>query len=267
MKKNIVNCFFIGIVALFSGCAADLTDVLAPSPLSLEELEKRMNAASDPQGNFASSKSYIMKQEIKELYWLNDDVIRMVEVKFEKPDKFALITYDDNQPASVFCTDGNSGWVAYYKDRKIVRLDEAGLRRMRALASLWTPGAGGYSSVFKDVQVYKCTNEEGRFFRIDCKGPELSEPISFYVDADDYLLRRVKMNFQLPGGKSSRYENIILDYELRDGVRIPMATRIIQDGVKQESKVIYYKLNPEIPAGDFQPPVFWTPTTSRRNII
>ena len=262
-----LRSFLAGMAMLFAGCAAGSADVLSPSPLSLEELEKRMNAASDPDGLFAASKSYVMKQEIKELYWLNDDVIRMVEVKFEKPDKFALITYEDNQPSNIFCTDGESGWVAYYRDRKIVRLDEAGLRRMQTLASLGTPGAGGYSSVFKDVQIYECRNDDGQFFRIDCKGPESDDPISFYVDANDYLLRRVKMSFLLPGGKRSEYENLILDYELRDGVRIPMATRIIQDGVKQESKVIYYKLNPEIPAGDFQPPVFWTPTTSRRNII
>ena len=52
-----------GIIAgvLITGCASTMDeDILSPSDLTLEELEARRNAATDPEGRFAASGSYIM---------------------------------------------------------------------------------------------------------------------------------------------------------------------------------------------------------------
>lgn len=246
--------FGLAVLLAVSGCVST-QDVLSESDLTLTELEKKINQATDSDGLFAASNSYIMRQEVAEKHLLDDDEVQMVEVKFERPDRFALTTYKDNQIATVFCTDGKSGWVADYGSRKTLRLDENALRRMQMLASLGRPNSGGYSAIFKKVEVHRCSNQDGKFYRIDCYGLDQEHPVYFYVDAEKYLLRKVKMTVVV-GGNSFDYENHILDYERRNGVLIPMKTRIKQLGAIQESKVIHYQLNPVIPASDFQPPVF-----------
>jgi hypothetical protein len=256
MKKMWMFAVVVVAVVFFSGCASVDEDLISDSDLTLEELEIRMNKASDPHGIFAASKSYIMRQEIIEKFFLNDDVIRMVELKFEKPGKMALITYEDNKPGSVFCTDGKNGWVADYGSRKIIRLEKGALNRMQSLASLGQPGAGGFKKVFSRVDVFKCTNDEGEFYRIDCYGSESSYPIRFYLDADTFLTSKVCMKLELDGGKTVDYSNKITSYEIRDGVMVPVATEIIQDGVVQECKVIFYRIDQKFQADEFLPPIF-----------
>ncbi len=242
---------------LIAGCATTGgEDILSPSDLTLEELELRRNAATDPEGRFAASTSYIMRQEIIERYWLNDDVIRMVEVKFAKPDKMALITYENNKPASVFCTDGNRGWLCYYANRRIVQFDENGLRRMQMLASLGRPGSGSYREIFAKVEVFRCVNDEGRFYRIDCYGENSAYPVSFYLDSGTFLPRQVRMKVPVADGSYVDYINRIQDYGMRDGVNIPVTTIVEQDGVTHECKVIFYQLNPVFAESEFLPPVF-----------
>ena len=52
------------------------------------------------------------------------------------------------------------------------------------------------------------------------------------------------------------YDARIIQYELREGVMIPVLTKITQNGEKMESRITSYKLNVEIPETDFIPPVF-----------
>lgn len=254
MKKIHFLAVFAAVVSLISGCAS-VEEQIFPADITLKELEKRINKASDPDGVFANSKSYIMRQEVRTSQFLDEDQVKMVELKFEKPDKLALITYDENQPASIFCTDGKDGWIADCSSRKIVQLEENGLKRMQMLTRLSTPGSGGYAAVFSKVEVNKCINEEGEFYRITCYPEYQKYPIYFYVDSNDFLLRKMNMTVEVDG-KTFDYENRIIDYETREGVNIPMVTEVKQMGVTQKSKVIFYRLNPQIPESDFQPPVF-----------
>ena len=241
--------------AVVCGCAAN-KEILSVSDLSVAELEKRMNAAVDPQGLFAASKSYVMRQEIREKQWLDEDTVKMVELKFEKPDKLALITYDDNQISSVFCSDGSRGWIADYNSKKVMQLDAKGLRRMQTLTSLSRPGGGGYQSVFKRVDIHKCVNDDGIFYRLSCYGSEQEYPLYFYIDAKDYLLRRAKMKVVVGDGKVLDYENRIDGYAMRDGVVIPIECEVRQLGATQKSKVIHYELNAKFAPSEFQAPVF-----------
>lgn len=255
MGKLLLTAAVAAMMLFVSGCISN-KEVLYPADMTVAELEKKMNEVTDPQGIFANSKSYSMKQEIKEIQWLDDDIIKMVEVKFERPDKLAIITYEDNQPVSMFCTDGRRGWIADYGSRRIVMLEEEGLKRMNMLSSLGKPGAGGYNSVFKDVELQKISNDDGNYYVIICRGEIQKEPVYFYVDAETFLLRKVKMKVELSDSESFDYENRILEYEMRDGVRIPVKTEIRQLGAVQESSVMSYQLNRKFDETEFLPPVF-----------
>ncbi|MBO7327145.1 MAG: hypothetical protein J6W00_00045 [Lentisphaeria bacterium] len=252
--KRVFFAVFAVLAVLLTGCVSSGEKVF-PADISLSELESRINKATDPEGVFAASKSYIMKQEVRVRQFLDDDDVKMVELKFEKPDKLALLTYDDNQLSSIFCTDGKRGWVADCKSRKIVQLENEGLKRMQLLSRLSRPGSGGYADVFSKVELDKCIDDDGEFYRITCYPENQPYPICFYVDIDEFLLRKMKMKV-LVEGKTFDYENRIIDYEVREGVKIPAVTQLEQMGISQSAKVIYYRLNPVIPASDFQPPVF-----------
>ena len=252
--KRVVFAVFAVLAVLLTGCVSSGEKVF-PADISLSELESRINKATDPEGVFAVSKSYIMKQEVRVKQFLDDDDVKMVELKFEKPDKLALLTYDDNQLSSIFCTDGKRGWVADCKNRKIVQLENEGLKRMQLLSRLSRPGSGGYADVFPKVELDKCIDDDGEFYRITCYPENQPYPICFYVDSDEFLLRKMKMKV-LVEGKTFDYENRIIDYEVREGVKIPAVTQLEQMGISQSAKVIYYRINPVIPASDFQPPVF-----------
>ena len=70
------------------------------------------------------------------------------------------------------------------------------------------------------------------------------------------LPRMVRMKVPVADGSYVDYVNRIKDYEMRDGVNIPMTTVVEQDGVTHECKVIFYQLNPVFSDSEFLPPVF-----------
>ncbi len=253
MKKYLYMAFFAAMMVVFSGCAT-VKDQLSAPGITLEELEKRMAKATDPDGVFAKSKTYSMLQQITPKRFLDDSGEYLVDVKFERPDKFSLVTYIDNKPASMWCSNGKQGWIADYSSRKVQTLDGEALRRMSVMSQISNPQES-YTKIFPKVELFRCVNENGDFFRIDCYGANQKSPISIYVDAATFLVKR--MSFDLPVGSGRiAYEANILQYEKREGVLVPVLTAIVQNGEKQECKITSYRLNLPIPETDFIPPVF-----------
>ena len=239
--------------SVFFGCST-AEDVLRPAELSLPELERRMHNATDPHGNFAKSRTYSMLQTISTPQFLDDPVEELVEVKFEHPNKFSLISYKDNKPEAMWCSNGQRGWVIDYGKRDIRVLDGTELRRMLLMAQSSNPRER-FGKIFAKVDLHRCTNEEGEFYRLDCYDEGQSSPIYIYIDAGSFLMRRMK--FDLPVGSGRlEYDARIRQYELREGVMVPVTTDIVQNGEKQHSKITSYQLNPEFQELDFMPPVF-----------
>jgi outer membrane lipoprotein-sorting protein len=254
MKKILRLMSGLAVVSfLFAGCAS-MEDSVSAADLTLTELEKKMQAATDPQGIFARSKTYVLLQQVSTKKFLSEPEENLVEVKFERPDKFRLTTYEDNKPVSMWCSDGQRGWIADYSSRKIKMLDGAALRRMTVMAQISNPQES-YSKIFSKVQMFSCVNESGKFYRIDCYGENQTSPISIYVDAVTFLVKRMKFTMAVGSGQMS-YDAIIRKYELREGVMIPVETEISQNGETQTSKITSYRLNVPIPETDFIPPVF-----------
>ena len=253
MKKYLVWMCFAVAVMVFAGCASD-KDILTPSDLTLAEIEQRIDKAADPDGVFMKSRTYTMLQQISVPRFLDDPEESLMEIKFEHPAKFCMISYEDNQPVSTVCSDGKSGWAADHSSRKIKIFDGAELRRLQVMSQLGNPRES-YLKIFPKVEVFRCTNEEGSFYRIDCYGAGQQEPVSVYVDSKDFFIRRIKFDLAVGSGRLD-YDARIIQYELREGVMIPVLTKITQNGEKMESRITSYKLNVEIPETDFIPPVF-----------
>lgn len=79
-------------------------------------------------------------------------------------------------------------------------------------------------------------------------------PVDLYIDPDDLTINRRKSTvFQ--NGKMVVREEKLWDYRDVDGVKLPYARSLYDDGVNTATiTTIEYRLDPEIPAGFFDRP-------------
>ena len=255
MKKSLY-CFFSisGLFALFccAGCSS-LDGELAASDINIETLEARMASKVDPNGVYRNSKGFKFRQVVKTPQFLDDDIENMVETKMVMPDKFRITTLKDNEPMQIICSNGSRGWIADRSGKTVKLLDGEKLRQLLTFSKLGTP-AGEYRKIFDKVEIFRMSGEDGDFYVLDCTGKN-GRSFRFYVDADDFLLRRMKGIMKVGSGKLE-YDSKIKSYGLYDGVMIPKVTETIQNGQKQIVELIMYELNPPYSEQDFLPPVF-----------
>lgn len=244
-------CGMLLILFVVGGCAS--TDVLSKSDISVEELERRMTLKNDPSGNYRKSKSFRFVQTVKIPQFLDEDLDSMVETKMVVPDKFRITTFEDNKPQQIICSNGRNGWMADAAGKKLKRLEGAELQRLLTLSRFSTPDVG-YKSIFKEVKIFRCSNEDGEFYLLDCTGRN-GNTFKIYVDAKEFLLRRMSGKLKFGSGYLN-YDSRILGYGLYDGVMIPKKSESVLNGQKQIVELVKYELNVPIPDRDFLPPVF-----------
>ena len=255
--KKFKNYFFavmpLFFLLVFAGCASMEDDDVTASDISVETLEARMAAKVDPEGAYRNSKSFVFRQTVKVPQFLDDALETMVETKMIMPDKFRITTLKDNEPVQIICSNGNNGWVSDSSEKKLRVLEGEKLQQLQTLSKLGTP-AGGYRKIFSKVDIARCSNDDGEFYVLDCVGKH-GNAFRFYIDADDFLLRRIKGRMTV-GGVKLDYDSRIKSYGLYSGVMIPKVTETVQNGQTQIVELLKYELNPEIAETDFLPPVF-----------
>lgn len=252
LKNFLYLPVFLLLLAVCSGCASD-PDLLLNSDLSIEELESRMAQRSDPAGNYRKSKAFLFRQVVKTPQFLAPDLEDMMETRMLIPDKFRITTLKDNAPVQIICSNGNTGWMADVSSKKLYHLSGHQLQQLLTLAKLGTP-AGEYRKIFQDVKIFRCKNDDGNFYLLDCKGIN-GNTFRIYIDAVTFLPAR--MNGKIQAGHSTlNYDSKVKTYGNYNGVIIPKVTETIQNGQKQIIEIINYELNPELTDKDFLPPVF-----------
>lgn len=244
---------FALLTGVFAGCASLDDDSISESDLSVEALEARMAEKVDPTGAYRSSKSFVFRQTIRIPQFLDDDIETMVETKMLLPDKFRITTLQDNEPVQIICSNGSSGWMSESSGRKLKILEGEKLQQLLTLSKLGTP-AGGYRKIFSKVDIFRCSNDDGDFYVLDCIGNN-GNTFRFYIDDEEFLLRRMKGRMNVGNGFLN-YDSRVKSYGLFSGVMIPKVTETTQNGQKQIIELLKYELNPEIAETDFLPPVF-----------
>lgn len=239
------------LAVIFSGCAT--ADKISQSDLDVETLELRMARAMDPDGRYAASSGSVIRQEVRIPQFLDDDIECMVETRMARPDKVLISTYDGNELEQVVGFDGRSGWLANYRRRRVDILEGAALTQILNMAKLANQ-TGSYRKIFEKVEVFRCSNNDGEFYLLQCRGNGGSE-FKIYVDASTFFVRRLSGKIKM-GGRSVDYESRITSYARHQGVLVPQESEIEQNGEKQIVKIIDYKLNVKFQDGDFLPPVF-----------
>ena len=233
------------------GCSTLPDEELSPATdMTIGELEKRMAQATDPEGRYAQSRSFVMKQVVETKRFLDTPQEQMVETKFMRPAFFKITTYDDNQPAVAIISNGENSWIADYNAGKVRMLDADALRKVKRFNDITRPGSK-LSEVFKDIRIFNCRIGGEDYYKIECPGED-GQGLNVYVDADSCQITRISVS---DNGKVI-YDSSLKGYGLYEGVRIPEETTVRSDGVEKTSRVIYYKLNPVIDISAFRPPVF-----------
>lgn len=255
MKSMLLSTLlFSATLAFFAGCATTEPEIESPADITIAELEKKMRSAMDPDGRYAKAKTFIQRQIVSTERFLDDPEEQVAEVKFERPDNFRLTTLDDNVPVSGLIVNGKKGWMVDFSGKRIVELTPQQLDQLKVLSGTANPD-NSLTRALRDIRINNCRIGEKEYYKISGLARNAGTPVDIYVDRNDFLIRRIKADFRI-GSQSVRYDSTIQRYSLYEGVMIPAETTVIQNGQKQTTRVIYYKLDAVIPASDFRPPVF-----------
>ena len=238
-----------------AGCLSP-TEELSPSDLTPAELQERIDRATDPERRYADAVSSILRQEVSDPDpgWFGNDKLKMVEVKTMRPENFRLTTYEENEPVLALISNGESCWVADYRNKRVSALSPAEFRRMRVLTEIARPGSR-IDRIFKDIKIQRCRIGDEEFYKLTCSNPGM-HPLELYVNRSNYLTERVRGKIGTGPISSISYDSRLLGYSLYEGVRMLEETISTSNGETQRSRVLYYKLNVPMDPAEFRPPVF-----------
>ena len=255
MKSTLFSTLFLSAALAFrAGCATAEPEIESPADITVAELETKMRAALDPDGRYAKAKTFIQRQIVSTERFLDDPEEQVVEVKFERPGNFRLTTLDDNVPVSGLIICGNKGWRVDFSGKQIEELTTAQLDQLKMLSGISNPD-NSLSRALRDIQINNCRIGEDEYYKVTGLSRNAGTPVQIYIDRNNFLIHRIKAEFRI-GSRTLHYDSTIQRYSLYEGVMIPAETTVIQNGQKQSTRVIYYRLDAVIPASDFRPPVF-----------
>lgn len=140
-----------------------------------------------------------------------------------------------------------------YSGKKITELTPEQLDQLKVLSGTSNPD-NSLTRALRDIRLTLCRVGEQEYYKVTGLSQNGGNPVEIYIDKNDFLIRRIKAVFQI-GSRSLRYDSTIQRYSLYEGVMIPAETTVVQNGLKQTTRVVYYKLDAVIPASDFRPPV------------
>ncbi len=244
MKKAML---LIGVLAgvLAGGCTFAPEEVDSTPDITLSVLEKKMLAARDPRGVFQNAKSYVQKQIVTAR-----GKSRLVEVKFLAPDKYKVVTLEDNAPATAYILNGSSAWVVDYRKKSISPITGDSLQQLQTLVRLGDPD-DSYQDLFGQVELKMTKVGEDEYYKMICYSKLKDQPpYILYIGKDNFLLHRIV----IPAPRN--YSSTVMRYGLYEGVMIPEETVSNNDGMVETSKINFNKLNAEIDPAEFLPPVF-----------
>jgi len=263
--KSLLCCASAGLLAVAASCSLfeeDLLDLSGgdPSDISVAELYKRMQTATDPDGVYAKAKTYRLIQEVESVDAANSKNFYSAEVLFKTPDQVKQISLRNGKPFSILIYNNGKAWYIDPDNRKSTPVPPGtGLNLITAFSKMLKPG-NNFASIFQDVQI-DVNYESGRkYYRLICRlaDPNIA-PYVFYIDAETYLTRKFETVLYGDDGAGRKflYTAITEDYHWISKVKMARKSLITVAGKTDESKLVSFVMNVEIPDSEFQPSVPW----------
>ncbi|MFA6102042.1 MAG: hypothetical protein WCV67_05685 [Victivallaceae bacterium] len=224
-----------------------------PADISIPLLQERMQRATDPDRKFANADTYVQKQMLEVKKSFGEPVQSIVEIKFKRPDMFKMTMLRDNQLVNSVIFNGKQAWSINYFKKTVAPIEGLQFETLKLIFDMGHPGVS-YTQIFKNVKLSQVRIEELEYYKMVCT-PNVSglEPYSIYVGKNSFLTKMLETVEQI-NGENAKYTAIMDTYAMYEGVMIAKESTTILNGIKQNYKVIYYKLNAKIDDAEFTPP-------------
>ena len=234
---------------LLTGCVSE-----QPSDISLDELEARVAQAMDPAGDYRKANAYYQRQNVvEECFW--EDKHQLVEVRFQRPDKFKFSYFEKNAPITeILSTDGKA-WMINYKENTINEITGEALEKFKVMLSLGHPDTD-YDKLFAKVDTVIVRQSGTDYYKLTCH-PRLANanPIIIYIDKNEYLPRRMELTIKHPDGDIESVSTIV-EYLQFGNVKLPMLTQVTEGFREYTTRVVGYQINAQFAPEVFQKPKF-----------
>ena len=254
MRKTFRSLAVIAAVpfmAVLTGCAAPEL----PSDITLDELEMKMAQAMDPDKKYRNAYAYFQRQNIEEEgFW--ETKYQLVEVRFQRPDKFKLSYYEKNKPISEILSVDGKAWFIDHKNSAVKELTGLELDKLKVMIALGHPDTD-YDKLFAKVDLF-LTRIDGRdHYKLVCHPAlENANPIVIYVDREEMLPRRMELKVNTPDGVRNSVSNIE-KYQIFDQIKVPALTQVVEANVREYlTRVVEYQLNAHFKENEFKLPEF-----------
>ena len=220
-----------------------LNDPGEPADLTVDQLIKHMEAATDPEGKFKSAKSYILRQVIVEESQKDADDNPFTqktktsvdqyesELKFRKPDFERQTSYRNGEPFACLLFKEGQAWNIDPKKNQATSITGHQLRLFRVFNSFSHPN-NNLEDVFSRIEISTVYLRGARHYRVVCRTDDLEiAPYVMYVHAETFITTRMETILYTDGGQEFLYRAIPSRYEKRSGVLMPtiISTTIGED--------------------------------------
>ncbi|MBO7089596.1 MAG: hypothetical protein J6W70_06800 [Lentisphaeria bacterium] len=252
MTRFFTSVLMLLLCALLPACKlseAEIEEMLGlndpgePADLTVDQLIKHMEAATDPEGKFKNAKSYILRQVIVEESEEDADGNPFTqktkksidqyesELKFRKPDFERQTSYRNGEPFACLLFKEGQAWTIDTKKNQATPITGHQLRLFRVFNSFSHPN-NNLEDVFSHIDISTVYIKGARHYRVVCRTDDLEiAPYVMYVHADTYITTRMETILYTDGGQEFLYRAIPSRYEKRSGVLMPtiISTAIGED--------------------------------------
>ena len=216
-----------------------LNDPGEPADLTVEQLIKHMEAATDPEGNFKNAKSYILRQVIVEESQKDVDENPFsqrtkttvdqyeTEIKFRKPDFERQISYRNGEPFTSLLFKEGRAWTIDPKKSKATEITGHQLRLFHVFNSFSHPNKN-LEDVFSSIDISTVYLNAVRHYRVVCRAADVEiAPYVMYVNANTYITSKMETILYTDDGQEFLYVAYPGNFEKRSGVLMPTITKTI----------------------------------------
>ena len=238
------------LAAMLTGCGA----VERPSDITLDELEAKMARAMDPAGDYRKASAYFQRQNIEEegLFSTN---YQLVELKFQRPDKFKFSYFEKNMPVTEILSIGSRAWLINYKKYTVTPITGTDLDKVKVMLALGHPDTD-YDKLFSKVDIFLTELENKPCYKMVCQPAlEGANPIVIYVDKATYLPTRMELTIKTADGEKTAISRIE-KYQEFEQVKVPALTSVEEGWRKYLTRVVDYQLNAYFKDNEFKLPDF-----------
>jgi hypothetical protein len=254
MKKLTFALPLLALIFMLCGCYGDLLllEEGEPSDLTVDELIKKIDRATDPNKIYANAKSYYMKQVL-----VNDNkngsTKSFSEIYWMAPNYMKQISSRGSDILNIIVSKNGRFWYVNPRTKKSKEITGKDVQLVKTFADIANPGMN-YKKIFHTVEIDKIYDEkkDQSYYRLICrlKNPEIA-PYVFYIEPKTWLTDRCETILYGPDGSQRLYVSDSEEYEWKNGIRMAKKTLVTVDGKTDTATTVAFELNPEIPLSTF----------------